>query len=209
MRRRTMGAGIVLLLVAALGGVMLIEPRATASAPSMSPRRGGVLARQSAPRRSIRPRGRRKNRYPLTRVGGRGRAHFADHTRELPWERWQGAKTAMGPKFYPRVPTGRGTPPSPRADGSFSRRSRTASGSPECRPGAMHRGVCARELDPRPLHPTTCRDHGRGNRRDGEAQSAAAQPNGHSSRKRRGSSPARRRAAGEASPPAASQPQHH
>lgn len=105
MRRRTKATGIVLLLVAGLGAVMLIRTtRHGLSALDEPTRVEHVLAR--AMRHYATPsdlRG-RKNPVPLTPEAlAEGRAHFADHCAPCHGNDGRG-QTAMGPKFYPRVP---------------------------------------------------------------------------------------------------------
>ena len=98
-------AGIVLLLVAAMGAVLLIRTtRYGLSALDEPTRIEHVLAR--AMRHYATPsdlRG-RKNPVPLTQEAlAEGRAHFADHCAPCHGNDGKG-QTAMGPKFYPKVP---------------------------------------------------------------------------------------------------------
>ena len=105
MRARTRVAGIVLLLVAGLVAVMLIRTtRHGLSALDEPTRIEHVLARAMRHYATPADLRERKNPVPLTpEVLAEGRAHFADHCATCHANDGKG-QTAMGPKFYPRVP---------------------------------------------------------------------------------------------------------
>jgi mono/diheme cytochrome c family protein len=96
---------IVLLLVAALGAVMFIRAtRHGLSALDEPTRIEHVLARAMRHYATPSDLRERKNPLPLTpEVLAEGRAHFADHCATCHGNDGKG-QTAMGPKFYPRVP---------------------------------------------------------------------------------------------------------
>jgi mono/diheme cytochrome c family protein len=105
MRRRTKAAGIVLVLVAALVAVTLVRTtRHGLSALDEPTRVEHVLARAMRHYATPADLRERNNPVPLTpRVLAEGRAHFADHCAPCHGNDGKG-QTAMGPKFYPRVP---------------------------------------------------------------------------------------------------------
>ena len=105
MRRGTKVTGIVLLLVAALGALLLIRTtRHGLSALDEPTRIEHVLARAMRHYATPSDLRERKNPVPLTQEAlAEGRAHFADHCAPCHGNDGKG-QTAMGPKFYPRVP---------------------------------------------------------------------------------------------------------
>ena len=105
MRRGTKVTGIVLFFVAALSALLLIRTtRHGVSALDEPTRIEHVLARAMRHYATPSDLRERKNPVPLTQEAlAEGRAHFADHCAPCHGNDGKG-QTAMGPKFYPRVP---------------------------------------------------------------------------------------------------------
>jgi mono/diheme cytochrome c family protein len=105
MRRRTKAAGIVLLLLTGMAAVIVIRTaRRGLSALDEPTRIEHVLARAMRDYATPADLRERKNPVPLTpEVLAEARAHFADHCATCHGNDGKG-QTAMGPKFYPRVP---------------------------------------------------------------------------------------------------------
>jgi len=104
-RRRTKTAGIVFLLIAVLAVVMLIRTTRHGFSALDEPTALEALMARTMRRLSVPSdlRG-RKNPLPVTsEILGEGRDHFADHCATCHANDGKG-QTAMGQKFYPRVP---------------------------------------------------------------------------------------------------------
>lgn len=105
MRRRTKTAGIVVLLAAAIGVVMLIRTTRHGFSALDEPTAIEALMARTMRRLSV-PSDLRGRRNPLVvtpQVLAEGRDHFADHCATCHGNDGKG-QTAMGQKFYPRVP---------------------------------------------------------------------------------------------------------
>ena len=105
MRRRTKTAGIVFLLIAVLAVVMLIRTTRHGFSALDEPTAVEAFMARTMRRLSVPSdlRGRR-NPLPVTpEILSEGRDHFADHCATCHGNDGKG-QTAMGQKFYPRVP---------------------------------------------------------------------------------------------------------